>query len=438
MNIWLWLAVPLAALFLGIFLVQYLVVHPLKMARYLTATGVTLAALVVALGEFGRTDRPLALGLALAAFVAGYCLMTWRFLARDDPRPIPALTRAADDPGLGHTAVVYFTHGEPETYDPIGWINQFREFDEQRIRFVPFVARPFFAYQLRRHYLHIGRSDHRRTHLAMLRQLEQRYREAGDLTTRFYISFLDDDPRPDAAVIQALNDGAGAIVVAEVFLTISNHTAEGKHLIDELDLSGYDVPISYTGPLWDSEALRSMFVARANAHRGDTPKEKVGILLVGHGQPDEWDVEWSTETEQEIGFRQEVLKLLAQDGYRPENMGLAWMEFKKPKPAKLVEKLVSQGVERILYYSAAISADSLHSQYDVPSLVDKARVPAGLPLINLGAWGNDPLVIDAIQEKVQRLTAPATPLAAATPLAPATPLAADVFARAAQEAPAAD
>ena len=28
------------------------------------------------------------------------------------------------------TAVIYFTHGEPETYDPIGWLNQFREFDE--------------------------------------------------------------------------------------------------------------------------------------------------------------------------------------------------------------------------------------------------------------------------------------------------------------------
>ena len=41
------------------------------------------------------------------------------------------------------------THGEPETYDPIGWINQFAEFDEQKIPFVPLVARPIFLYRLR-------------------------------------------------------------------------------------------------------------------------------------------------------------------------------------------------------------------------------------------------------------------------------------------------
>ena len=46
-----------------------------------------------------------------------------RFLNRDDPRFIPELTRVAGEKGEGHKAVVYFTHGEPETYNPIGWIS---------------------------------------------------------------------------------------------------------------------------------------------------------------------------------------------------------------------------------------------------------------------------------------------------------------------------
>jgi len=77
---------------------------------------------------------------------------TQRFLAQGDTREPPELTRAKGDPGDGHTAVVYFTHGEPETYNPIGWINQFNEFDEQDIPFVPLIARPFFVYQLRNAY----------------------------------------------------------------------------------------------------------------------------------------------------------------------------------------------------------------------------------------------------------------------------------------------
>jgi protoheme ferro-lyase len=382
--------------------VRFLTVHPIRMSWYLLAACVALFALIVifAVGFRGRALL-IAIPLALVLFAAGYVLTTRSFLAREDPRPIPELTRATNDPGLGHTAVVYFTHGEPETYDPIGWINQFNEFDEQGISFVPLVARPLFVHQLRYKYLEVGRSDHRRMHAQMVNRLEEAFRAEGDMTTKFYLSFLDDNPRPDAAVIQALNDGASRIVVSEVFLTISNHTAEGEELIEALNVEEeLGVPLLFTGPLYDSETLQSMFVERANAHIGDTDKSDVGILLVGHGQPDEWDVEWATETEQEIGFREDVLKQLEADGYRPENLSLAWMEFKEPKPADKVEEFIGNGVKRVLYFSAAISADAIHSQSDVPALVNEAEVPEGFPLINLGAWNDDPIVIQAIKEKI--------------------------------------
>ena len=75
--------------------------------------------------------------------------MTRALLSREDSRPVPELTRAKGVPGDGYIAVIYFTHGEPETYDPIGWINQFKEFDEQSIPFILYLIRPYFIYQLR-------------------------------------------------------------------------------------------------------------------------------------------------------------------------------------------------------------------------------------------------------------------------------------------------
>jgi protoheme ferro-lyase len=396
-----WLLPPALAFLTGVLLVNYLTVHPLVMSRYLFLTTLAWVGLVAVLA---RSEFPgsllLAAGLALAAFVAGYALMTRIFLARDDPRQVPSLTRTKSDPGQGHTAVIYFTHGEPPTYDPIGWINQFREFDEQHIPFVPFLIRPIFAYQLRKHYLIVGKSGHRAMHTRMLHSLEQQFRQAGDISTRFYLSFLDDDPRPDAAVIQALNDGASRIIVAEVFLSISNHTAEGKHLIEALDIDDFGIPIVYTGPLYDSELLKQMFVVRAEAHLNGVPKSKTGILLVGHGQPDEWDVEWPTETEHELGFRRAVLDRLAEAGFARDNLDLAWMEFKQPKPAAAVARLLQNGVERILYFSAAISADAMHSQYDVPAMINQAKLRPGVTAANLGAWNDDPLVIAAIKEKI--------------------------------------
>lgn len=397
--IWL-LALGTVSLLTGVFTVRYMTVHPLEMGMTLFLLCVFLFAVILLLARVERRRLLIAIPLTLVAFILGYLGMTYVFLSREDDRPVPAITRALNDPGKGHTAVVYFTHGEPETYDPIGWLNQFREFDEQNIAFVPFPFRPFFVHALRDKYLRVGFSHHRQMHIRMLNSLEKEFRASGDTTTRFYLSFLDDSPRPDAAVIQALNDGASQIIAAEVFLTISNHTAEGEELIKAVQPEKYGVPVKFTGPLWDSATLKSMFVQRANANLGSTPKSKVGILLVGHGQPDEWDKEFPTETEQETAFRQSILDLLAKDGYKRENLSLAWMEFKQPKPAVKVEEFVRNGVEKILYFAAAISADSIHSQADIPGLVHQAKVPSGIAMINLGAWNDDPIVIRAIKEKI--------------------------------------
>lgn len=397
-----WLVVSILALTLGVLFVQYLSVQPRRMSLYLFLTCIVLFSLILVLYfRFKGSTLIPAILLSAVLFIAGHLLMTRVILSREDPRPVPELTRKPGDPGLGHTAVVYFTHGEPETYNPIGWINQFNEFDEQGIDFVPMLARPFFFNTLRNKYLEVGVSGHRDMHQQMIASLEKAYRAEGDTTTRFYLSFLDDNPRPDAAAIQALNDGASKIIVSEVFLTISNHTAEGEDQIKELHIEEtFGIPVLFTGPLYDSETLKSMFVQRANAHIGETEKSKVAILLVGHGQPDEWDVEWATETEQEMSFRQDVLDRLAKDGYRPENLSLAWMEFKEPKPAEKVEEFLKNGTEKLLFFSAAISANAIHSQYDTPELIHRANFPEGFPVINLGAWNDDPLVIQAIKEKI--------------------------------------
>jgi protoheme ferro-lyase len=402
----LWGLCCILAFLTGIFFLKFLTTHPLRMSLYLSLVWACLLGSLVLFFQPVILDRA---GWAVLAwivfFLGGYVIQTRIFLSREDDRKIPLLTRQKGDLGSGHTAVIYFTHGEPETYDPIGWLNQFREFDEQNIPFVPFLVRPFFVYQLRKKYLQVGTSNHRKIHHQMMSSLEREFHLEGDETTRFYISFLDDDPHPDVAVIQALNEGASQLIVAEVFVSVSNHTQEGKNMIAELRLEDYGIPICYTGPMWDSSTLHRMFLERAQKHLGGLDKSKVGVLLVGHGQPDEWDREFASETEHELQFRRTILDLFEQDGFHRDHLSLAWMEFKDPKPAKIIEQFVRNGVEKVLYFSAAISADSIHSQYDIPELVNKTRVPRGFPLINLGAWNDDPLVIQAIREKIEAVSA---------------------------------
>ena len=387
----------------GWLFLQYLIVDPVDMSLYLILALVLLFGIIIYF--FFTFSKVLMLVIsiifALVFFSGGYATGTYQLMKMPDERGIPELKRSSNDPGDGHTAVVYFTHGEPTTFSPIAWVNQFNEFDEQDIKFVPFLARPLFVKSLRDHYLIVGSSNHVDIHKEMIKSLEKMYRDSGDNETKFYLSFLDADPMPEAAIIQALNEGASKVIVSEVFLTVSNHTAEGEHQIKKV-LEDFDIPASYTEPLWNSDKLKSMFIQRLDANIKTADKSKIGVLLVGHGQPDEWDVEFPTETEHEIAFRESVLDLLENDGYNKDNISLAWMEFKDPKPKEKVEEFVENGCEEIYFFSAAISADSMHSQYDVPALVEEADIPDDIEIINLGAWGNDPVVIEAIKEEIDK------------------------------------
>lgn len=397
--------VPIALAFaLGIAFLHYLVVHPKRIGFYSAILIVLLLALCLSVVYLITPSGSPAWATAASAavsFLAGYSLMTRRLLSTKDNREMPVLTRKKGELGRGHTAVVYFSHGEPSDYSPIGWINQFRELDETGVRFIPWLARPFFLYMLRRAYIRVKESHHKSEHARMLKDLEQSFRDEGDLTTKFYLSFLDDEPRPEAAVISALNEGASRIVLAEVFVTRSNHTKEGEDAVSTIRPSDFKTQLLFTEPLWSSTTLHKMFLDKADKAVGESDKAKIGILLVGHGQPAEWDACFSTCTEQEKLFMQSVSDLLCANGYERRNIGTAWMSFREPKPKDKLEEILRNGVERILFFAATISADSLHSQFDIPKMVAEADIPKTIEVVNMGAWNNHELAIAAIKERIE-------------------------------------
>lgn len=399
-------AAGIASAFLGWAFISYLTV-PARSIRTYALLCVALLAMIILSVAFGTHLEPSFMWAGpvagAACFLLGYALNTNRVLSSEDTRETPPLTRKKGDGGKGHVAVIYFTHGEPPDYSPIGWINQFRELDETGVKFVPYLARPFFLWMLRKAYMRVGQSHHRGEHTRMVESLEKHFRKKGDLSTKFYLSFLDDEPRPEAALISALNDGASRIVVAEVFVTRSNHTKEGEDAVTRLDLSDFKVSLAFTEPLWNSEKMHRMFLEKADKAVGNAAKGNVGVLLVGHGQPAEWDECFSTCTEQEKLFMNSITNLLAANGYNRRNLRTAWMSFREPKPKEQIEQMLTNGIDRMLFFAATISADSLHSQYDIPELVFEAKIPPHVTVTNLGAWNDHELAIQAIAERIEAL-----------------------------------
>ena len=164
-----WIVLAALSYGLGFLFVQYLSVHPLQLVAYLIAAMIVLFAVILVIYyNFKNWELAGAIVLSIVIFGLGNISMTSIILNRDDPRSVPELIREPGDPGDGHTAVVYFTHGEPETYNPIGWINQFNEFDVQDIPFIPMIARPLFFNALRNSYLEVGTSKLRKMHQRMI------------------------------------------------------------------------------------------------------------------------------------------------------------------------------------------------------------------------------------------------------------------------------
>jgi hypothetical protein len=238
-----WIVIVAASVILGVGLVQYLVSSPLEMSLFLLlCVGLAVGlVLLVVLGLRGRA-RLLAVGVVLLGTVAGYLAATTVFLDTEEVRDLPELAVPAVDQ-RDHTAVVYFTHGEPPAYSPLPWLETFRELDADGVSFIPRPFRPFFFLKFREEYLRVGGSPHNFVHRDMAGSLEEAFRDEGDDRTRFYMAFLDSNPRPDEAVIRALNDGASEVVVATVFVTISSHTKAGQDMVEQLDLEQYGVPI---------------------------------------------------------------------------------------------------------------------------------------------------------------------------------------------------
>lgn len=386
----------------GIFLIQYLVSQPSW--RYLHLTLSLICMVGACLWLAGLTPNSARIGmavLALVAFLGGYLGMNATFLGQAEVRALPAVSRAENTPGDGHTAIIYFTHGEPPKYDPMPWIETMREFDQDQAEFIPIPFRPFFFYTFRSEYLQLGTSPHNAVHAAIVDQLAKNL-QAISPTTKLYLAFLDSAPRPDEMLIRAINEGASRVIVMPVFVTVSSHTQAGEEMIAAVQPEKYGVTVCAASPLWDADQLQQSFVERTNANLGGTEKAKTGVLLIGHGQPAAWDGIYPTQTEQEDLYREAIKTKLVAAGYSSENVVLAWMEFKTPSIETGLQALTANGVEKIIVFSTSISAKSIHSEIEVPKAITAAHLPAKITILDLGAWGNpeDKLLLAALQEKI--------------------------------------
>jgi biotin carboxyl carrier protein len=188
----------------GYFLVQYLVRPTTQIGWYAALLALTAAAIVFILVRYFRGKEYLLVSLViLAGFMLGYVIANATFLAKVEARQLPQIERT--DGGDGHTAILYFTHGEPPGYSAQPWIDTIREPDHAKAPFVPWLVRPIFFNTLRNKYFEASGSAHKKLHETFLKDLRRAMPEETEKGTRFYLAFLDSNPRPDAGTLDVVN-----------------------------------------------------------------------------------------------------------------------------------------------------------------------------------------------------------------------------------------
>jgi protoheme ferro-lyase len=221
----------------------------------------------------------------------------------------------------------------------------------------------------------------------------------------WHLSFLDAEPPLREAVADAARSGATDLVFLTVFLTDSDHTAEADDMDEAMGLSGAGMRVTRTPVLWDDPRLARMIAGKVAHAAGERDRSAVGVLLVGHGQPEEWDRTHPTETQQEVAFRGAVRDLLVADGFRADLVSDAWMSFRPPRVPERVRELAARGATTVVGVPVTISADSLHSLHDTPSLVRKGARGTGLEVVDVGAWNTDPLLVELLADRATRALA---------------------------------
>lgn len=374
---------------------------------FLLIIGVLAAAIGawVLLGRSGQGAAGHYLAFAVIFLVCGligYGATSYAYLNRPLASP-PAKPK----PGASPTrqAVIFVDYGEPQVYDQQEFIQMFQSLDRSGLPTPPQLARPFLFYQVKKQYEAIARSPHRQS----VEEMVARVKAELPPDVLVYTSFLNDQPHFRETVVRAMGDGAKNIVVVPMFLAESASTDQIKKDLLRLNLPKFDRKSIVTKPLWDARALSTMYVERALAGAGTTPLNKTAVVLIGHGQPESWDQAYPQTITQEKEFHDRLKKELIRAGFPEKNITQAWLEYRKPDITETVKKILPQKPQKILYIVPFMPADGLHTLYDAPQKLEKAKVPPNTEVVRIGGWNLHPAAIAVLAERanegLQSLTA---------------------------------
>ncbi len=363
---------------------------------FLALSGASLTAIA---RMTGRPDAVIVSGfIATAATLGGFSLGA--ALVPSLARPLPGPTRPELGEDIGRIAVVLLAEGEPEAYDPSLLTAAFADLEETDVPVPPEAARMFVYLSEKARYASVGGSPARAAARTVADILGARlHATRDDVDVR--PAWLDPPQRLDDVVSAAAGEGYRRIAVVPFGIADSLYLDRAKRSVDDLSLAADGVRVAYAAPLWSSSGVARAVADRVLASVPAPDRGTTGVVLVGHGQPWQWDREYPAGSEHETYFAQRVRALLLEEGFGPELVRIGWLDWQDPGVSEAVRHLVAFGCRRVVVVPAAMPVETLGTLIDLKGSAEEAVLGTHVRLDVLAAWGDHPDVAAALAESAR-------------------------------------
>lgn len=362
---------------------------------------------MVAAGLIWRsTQRPDALIAAVflgaGAAIGGFALASSQAPVltrrrRSTPSPLPS--RPLGD----RTAVVLLADEEPENYDPGAVTDVFERYELADVPLPPDVARPIVYASERSNYSRLGGSPARGSVRRTAAALATRLRETGT-PTEVTVAYCGGGPSLEEVIAHEVEAGASRIVVAGLTVAWTAPFDAAVARASALGLADAGVRLEVTGPMWTSEHVSAMVAQRALSSLGGD-RTGDGVVLVSMGEPQQFERDHPEAAEQTTFFSQRVRAELIEAGLASERIRRAWLEWEEPDVSEAVRHLTAVGARRVVIVPVDFPAETLATLVDLRFVAERAEEETGATLVVVGAWGDDPAVVEALREGVDAAAA---------------------------------
>lgn len=334
----------------------------------------------------------------LAAGAGGYALastLLYRLNPNEPPSPAPLEQPMAPS---GPAAIV-FACGEPEHYEPRATAATLQTLTDEELLEASVGALPLLFFAQKTRYRAIGGTSPATQELSQI--AEQLEAVLGEKVGGVSWATCQGPGSLQQAVRAAVEAGHHPVVVAELGVAESLSAAAAKRGVDSLRPANVGAEVRYTGSLAGSERIPAMLVERILRATGTS--DGAGVVLVGHGQPEDRSRRHPSFDEDETAFLNRLRMLLVDRGLPEHNVRIAWSEWSTPDVTSAVRHIAALGCDRVVVVPAVFPLDTIATRLDLEIAVRQSRVGGSINVVTLPAWRDDAAVIEELRARVNSL-----------------------------------